>query len=459
MPVNGNHKSKPADTSKHSTNELPDENDTKDTAFLDCSSENGSLNKQVRNDTDCTLDSNHDSNCISKISSDITTSDSSSENDSTSDSNYSSLNHPRSHDSDVTSLDSSSENNSISDFTSNNDTTASYSSLHNHGGCNSHCISKTTLSDVTSFHHASESNDVSKKVSRHHVTDYERKMKSSFIGNSFAGEKECPSHLHELAKVTNYVQSDEMKRFTIPSHKNTNKECVGIETIKQGLPTHISKCSQHNTPHTYGTKSGSLNVEELLAKFPVKYAVKELVAELIKLAAISNVADSIATVQDYCLKYLEGKLDDISANVVKILPEVILSTVSTMLDTQINDFKVKAMDDTQISDLKVMDDSHLVRFEAVVVSDSNYHQSDNDWYLRYVYGNFMSDTEKKYSALKNAKEGIKDYLHSHNPAVDRQNIIVMFSTCEDPNGECIDSIIIMYIINTNLSCICTFPKC
>ena len=395
------------DDNEHSdSNKHLDDSKMTDSAFSDCSSESGSSSKQIQSGSDYSLDSGRDSDCTSK-----TSSNSFPEIDKASDSNYSSLDYPGCHDSGRVSKELPS---SDVRFLSHGTNCSSLDNLSDHG---SGYISKASLSDATSSHYSLNSNNASKKV---HVascceTDYDRKAKSSSNhSDSSVGKKFTEAKLHSN-KVTEVVQSNKMKKTTISLHKRVKKDYPSTETIKQGLSMNMQKDSLYNTPYTNGTSNRSLISEEVsktLAKYMVMCDVKELVAELNRQMAIANTGDSIATMKD-CLKKLKSELDDI--------PEVTLSTISTTLGMQINDFKVKLMD--------------LVRFKMIVQRDTNYQQSDTDW--DWLYEKIMGDAEKEHSV----KSAAKEMENCPNNPVIRQDLIVMHSTIgsKDPSGECIGS--------------------
>ena len=386
MPIDKDRDDK-LDKNKHSdTNKLPDESDTD---HADCSSEDGSLNKQSLNDADYSVDSGHDSDCISKPStlSDASV-DFSSENDSTSDSND--FEHPL---------------NSLSSRTSND----------------SDYVSMTSgISDATSSSHYFPKNDsVSKKGTTHLRADHEKKTKSS---ENF---------------VDRTLESTEIQRNTeklvIPSHKIFNKEeLTNIEREKRGLLTQISKHLlrirnsdyTNDTDYTDVIERMSLVAEKLerLKKYPaVKYLVKEFEAELIKLAATSNAADSIAAIKGY-LEYLKSELaagrlaDDHLAN--KNLLEMMLSTdKNTTLEKEIIN-----------SVYSKIDDSRLTQFELDIVSDISGHQSNDDQFLEYLRDS--TGKTEKYSTL----EKIKECKRFQNQ-MDGQEATVMFSLNEGSDGK------------------------
>ena len=389
-------KFEPTDDNEHSdSNKHLDDSETIDSAFSDCSSENGSLSKQVLSDSDYSLDSSHDSDYISK-----TSSNSFPEINNTGDSN-----------SDLISKELPS---SGVGYLSQGTECSSLDNLSDHDG---DCISKTSLSDATSSHYSLNGDNVSKKVTSCCKTaEYDRKIKSSSIHDNNSVGKKIKLHSNKVTKVTKPIQSDKMKKLTIPLHKRAKKDYLSTERIKQGLSTNISKDSLYNTPYTNGTINGSLISEEVsknLVKYMVKCDVKEFIAELNRLAASGNAGDSIDIIKD-CLKNLKSELDDVNN-----LPEVTLSTISTTPGMQINDFKVKLMD--------------LVRFE---MCDTNYQQGDIDWDL--LWEDIMGDAEKKHSVLKNTAKEMEDHLHCPNGPVVRQDLIVMHSA-ENPNGECVGS--------------------
>ena len=367
------------DSNRHLDNETTDEAST----FSDCSSENGNSNKQFLSDSDYSSDSGHDNDYISK-----TPSNSFPESDRTGDSNYSSLDHLSYLDSDGISTELSS-----SDLRSSVHGT-NHPSLDSLSGYDGDRISKTLSSDVTSSHYSSEGTNVIKGVTRGCEADHDGKAKSSFVGNNSVGKKctDVKLNLSKLTGVTKLVESDEMKK-TIPSHKRTKKEYPRTETIKQRLSGHIPQDSRYNAPYTNDTINRSLvteEISEILAKYMVKRDVKEIVAELNNLATIDDIDESIASIKD-CLKNMKSKLDN-----------------------------------------------HLTD-KMIAKRDTNYQQSDIDWL--FLYENFMSDTDKKYSVLKNAKKEIKDCLHFRDGPVVRQDLIVMHSTIDsaDASGECVRS--------------------
>ena len=401
-------KFEPTDDNEHS-NKHSDDSETTDSAFSDCSSESGSSSKQIQSGSDYSLDSGRDSDCTSK-----TSSNSFPEIDKASDSSYSSLDYPSYHDSGRVSKELPSSDVRLLSHVTN---CSSLDNLSEHDG---ESISKTSISDATYSHYSLNGNNVPKKVTSCYETDYDRKTKSSpNYGDSSVGKKytEVKLHSNKVTGVTKLVQSDKMKKLSIPLHKRAKKDYPSTEKIKQGLSMNMQKDSLYNTPYTNGTINRSLiskEVSKKLVKYMVKCYVKELVAELNRQAAIANASDSIATIED-CLKNLNNELDDIDKN----LPEVTLSTIGTTLGMQINDFKVKLMD--------------LVRFEMIVQRDTNYQQSDTDWDL--LYEKIIGDAEKKHS-VKNAAKEVED---CPNSPVIRQDLIVMHSNIysEDSNGECV----------------------
>ena len=148
-----------------------------DSAFSDCSSENGSLSKQVLSGGDYSLDSSHDSDYISKISSTNSFPDIDNAGDSNSD------------------LISKELPSSSVRFSSQGTNCSSLDNLSDHGGDR---ISKTSLSDATSSHYSLNSDNVSKKVtSCCKMAEHDRKTKSSSIhGNNSVGKKYTEIKLH-----------------------------------------------------------------------------------------------------------------------------------------------------------------------------------------------------------------------------------------------------------------------
>ena len=311
MPIDRDrdNKLRPTDNEKHSDpNKLPDESDMSDhTAFSDCSSEDGSSNKQSINSVDNSVDSGHDSDCMSKLStlSDVTSIQLSSENDNTSDSSLSSdsehpLNTLSSHDSDYVSITSD-------------------------------------LSDTTSLHYSN--------TTRHFRGD-EKKNKSSFAADN---------SIEKTKKVQKAKVIRNFDKLTIPQFKRFQKEVPSTETIKQTF----SKCSKPNADYTDDMVNALLD--------PVEYLVKELEAKLIKLAATSNTAELIGAIKG-CLKYLKSELaashlaDDQANNVIKNLLEMTLSSVkNTTLEKEIKKSIhgiAKTMDESQFEPGIVSDTNH-----------------------------------------------------------------------------------------------------
>ena len=401
-------KFEPTGDNEHSdSNKRLDNNETADSALSDCSSESGSSNKQVVSDSDYSLDSGHDSDYTSK-----TSLSSFSETSKDGDSNYLSLDHTSCHNSGCISRElQSSDVRPLADGTD-------HPSLNSLSDNESDHISETFISNTTSLHNSLKGNSVAGKVTSCCESDYGRLAEGAFI---HVGRRRAEIKSPELTEL---VQSD--KTLTIPSHKRAEKDLPNARTIKQGLSKHIPKDSLYDTRHTNDTDSRSLIlVTEALSEKVTKYiTVKELVAELNKLAASDNAGDSISTIKDH-LKLLKNELDDLLPDISKILPEVTLSSVAT-LDTKINDLKVKVMD--------------LVRYKMIVKRDTNYQQNDFD--IRHLlYETLIGDSEKKYSVLKSAKKEMEDYLYCPNGPVIRQDLTVMYSTVhsENPNGEFVGS--------------------
>ena len=382
-------------TEQSDTKKLPDESDTDHTAFSDCSSEDGSSNKQSLNDANSSVDSGHDSGCMSTSStlSDVTYSGFSSVNGSTSDSSDSE--HP------LTSLSSND-----SDYAS----TAS------------------GISDVSS---SPKSDSVARKDAIYPRTDNEKKMESSFSTDTFVDKVQHESLDHKVQRYSDERKS--MERHAIP-HAPHKEEHRNIEKIKRKITTHISKHLLRNTEYADDTdytdviKRMSLIVEKLERnkQYLFKYLVKEAEEELIKLGTTGNAADSIATIKS-CLDYLKNELaagrltDDHLANyLVKKLPGLILLTVKNMaLEKEINN--------SVYGKAEMIDDFRLAPFE-LDVSDVNNHQGSDDQYLEYLCESMGKG--EKYSALKE----IKDCKQFQNQMY-RQDLVVMFSSSGSSDGE------------------------
>ena len=396
MPIGRRRKGKgdklePTDNYKQSdTNKLPDESDTDHTVFSDCSSEDGSLNRQSLNDADSSVDSGHDSDCMSKPStlSDVTSSEFSSVNDSTSDSNDSE--HP------LTSLSSNDSN---------------YVSI---------------ASDFSSSHSSPKSDSVARKGAEYLRTYDTEKTKSSFSTDTYADKVQHESLDRKVQRYSDKMESAERHAIPRAPHHFYKKELRNIKRKKQ-FTTHISKDLLRNTDYTDDSdytdaiKRMPL-IAEKLKQYPVKYLVKEAVDELMKLVATGNAADSIAAIKN-CLGYLKDELaagrltDDHLANyLVKKLPELVLLTIkSTTLEKEINN--------SVYGKEEMKDDSRLAPVELDVVSDVNGHQSSDDQYLEYLCDS-MGKAEKDYSILK----AIKDCKYFQNQVYRQEDVVVMFSS-------------------------------
>lgn len=392
-------KLEPTDNNKQSdTNKLPDESDTDHTALSDCSSEDGSLNRQSLNDAASSTDSGHGSDCMSEPSTlcDVT---SSSVNDSTS--NSSDPEHP------LTSLSSHDSD---------------YSSI------------ASDISDILSSHSSPKSDSVARKGTNYSRTNDKKKTKSSFNSDIFVDKVQHKSLDHKVQRYRDKVKSVKKHAISHVRHKFLKEEPRNIERKKQEFTTHIPKHLLPNTDYaddadyTDVMKRVSLAVEKLerLKQYPVKDLVKE-VEELIKLAATGNAADFIAAIKG-CLEYLKSELaagrltDDHLANyLVKKLPELILLTVKNMtLEKEINN--------SVYGKAEMMDDSRLAPFE-LDVSDVNGHQSNDDQYLEYLRES-MDKMEKNYSTLKK----IRDCKYFQN-GMYRQDVTVMSLLNGSSDGE------------------------